>query len=314
MKIVAGLGSVDDYIALVEAGADEVFCGYVPYSWNERYGNLMPLNRREVLYYHVQIGSFSEMEILSRMMAVKGVPVTITFNALYYIQDQYQEIAKMIRQLMAIGFERYIIADIGLLAFLREQGIQCKVHISGEMGEVNRLTFSVLQPYGISRMIYHRQNTLKDMMSCIHNNKLVGQLADIEYEAFLLNERCQFHGGFCNSVHCDELQHMCKIPYQLVPIADGDGVAMKADTKENDLVDTVGMTGCGLCALPKLKKAGITHLKIVGRGNFAECMAKDISLVKQALGLLELDEKNYKQQILELLGGACSGDCYYRDL
>ena len=49
MKITAGLGSVDEYIRFVEAGADEFFSGFVPYSWTEKYGTVMPLNRREVL-------------------------------------------------------------------------------------------------------------------------------------------------------------------------------------------------------------------------------------------------------------------------
>ena len=40
MKIVAGLGSIDEYIPYVKAGADEFFCGYVPYSWTEKYGKM----------------------------------------------------------------------------------------------------------------------------------------------------------------------------------------------------------------------------------------------------------------------------------
>lgn len=32
MKLTVGLGSVDEYIRFSEAGADEFFCGYVPYS------------------------------------------------------------------------------------------------------------------------------------------------------------------------------------------------------------------------------------------------------------------------------------------
>ena len=48
MKITAGLGSIDEYIRFAEAGADEFFSGYVPYSWAEKYGTVMPLNRREV--------------------------------------------------------------------------------------------------------------------------------------------------------------------------------------------------------------------------------------------------------------------------
>lgn len=53
MKITAGLGSVDDYLPYVEAGADEFFCGYVPYEWMKNGGLAYPLNRREVLYYNV---------------------------------------------------------------------------------------------------------------------------------------------------------------------------------------------------------------------------------------------------------------------
>ena len=48
MKIVAGLGSVDEYIRFCKAGADELFAGYVPYEWNKKYGTVLPLNRREV--------------------------------------------------------------------------------------------------------------------------------------------------------------------------------------------------------------------------------------------------------------------------
>ena len=68
MKITAGLGSIDEYERFVQAGADEFFCGYVPFSWAEKYGTVMPLNRREVLCYNVQLGAYSELEILSHMV------------------------------------------------------------------------------------------------------------------------------------------------------------------------------------------------------------------------------------------------------
>ena len=88
MKITAGLGSVDDYVRYVKAGADELFCGYVPFSWAEKYGTVMALNRREVLSYNVQIGSYSELEILSEMVRRYQKPVHLTFNSLYYLPEQ----------------------------------------------------------------------------------------------------------------------------------------------------------------------------------------------------------------------------------
>ena len=97
MKIIAGLGSVDEYIPYVQAGADELFCGYVPYNWTKKYGTVLPLNRREVLAYNVQLGSFSELEILSAMIRKYRKPVHIAMNSLYYIPEQYEEIADIVK-------------------------------------------------------------------------------------------------------------------------------------------------------------------------------------------------------------------------
>ena len=111
MKITAGLGSIDEYERFVRAGADEFFCGYVPFFWAEKYGTVMPLNRREVLCYNVQLGAYSELEILSRMVEKYKKPVHLTFNSLYYLPEQYPEIASIIERCMKLGFQSYIIAD-----------------------------------------------------------------------------------------------------------------------------------------------------------------------------------------------------------
>lgn len=87
MKITAGLGAIDEYIPYVEAGADELFCGYVPGNWALKYGSMLPLNRREVLYYNVQIGSSSELEILRRMIEHYQVPVSITLISISTISS-----------------------------------------------------------------------------------------------------------------------------------------------------------------------------------------------------------------------------------
>ena len=103
MKITSGLGSIDDYPRYVRAGADELFCGYVPFSWSEKYGTVLPLNRREVLNYNVQIGSFSELEILANMVQKYQKPVHLAFNSLYYRPEQDEEITQIIKSAAAEG-------------------------------------------------------------------------------------------------------------------------------------------------------------------------------------------------------------------
>ena len=183
MKIVAGLGSVDEYIPYVLAGADELFCGYVPYNWTKKYGTVLPLNRREVLAYNVQLGSFSELEILSAMIRKYRKPVHIAMNSLYYIPEQYEEIADIVKQCMKIGFDSFILADPALILYLRQKGISCKIHLSGEVGEMNREAIKVFREMGIGRIIFHRKNTVASMRQMIE----AVNAERLEFEAFALN-------------------------------------------------------------------------------------------------------------------------------
>ncbi len=384
MKIVAGLGAIDEYPRFVQAGADEFFCGYVPYEWNRKYGTRYPLNRREVLCSHVQIGAFSELEILTKMVGKLGKPVHLTFNSLYYLPEQYAEIASIVRKCMELGFHSYIIADPALILYLRQEKIDCEIHLSGETAEVNRRMVQYFIQWGLKRVIFHRKNTFGDMRSVIESVEMpkTGEMEDylgvaavkpsnisadarvknkLEWEAFALNELCQFNGSFCNSLHCDELGHLCRVPYQVVreskdglekyqrdeaikkaqsksrntdgeKMCDGDRIADECKTRQKEMcADSrnqekqlgapdedgylCGMTGCGLCALYSLREAGITHLKLVGRGNYADFMKRDICNLRKALDILEQSESEemYVQEMKkDLFPGGCRGMCYYR--
>ena len=325
MKIVAGLGSIDEYETFVKAGADEFFCGYVPFSWAEKYGVIHPLNRREGLFYNVQIGSMSELQILKKMVDYYGKPVELTFNSIYYTGEQYPVIAEIITQCMAAGFENFIIADPALMLYLRQQKINCGIHLSGETAEVNRGMLEQMLPFGIRRVIFHRKNSLEDMQSCIKE-------ADFphEYEAFILNELCHFSGAFCNSLHCDELTHLCRVPYELGNLHKKEETdAAQKDVAETDRIQgkegkglpldedgyLTGSTGCGLCALYRMKQVGITHLKQVGRGNYTDFMEKDIRQLRKALDILENSdsEAQYQKKMkASLFPDGCSQNCYYR--
>lgn len=359
MKIVAGLGSIEEYEPFVKAGADEFFCGYVPFSWAKKYGVIHPLNRREVLFYNVQIGSMSELRILKNMVDYYGKPVKLTFNSLYYIGEQYKEIAEIITQCMAAGFENFIIADPALILYLRQQKINCGIHLSGETAEVNRGMLEQMLPFGIRRVIFHRKNSLEDMQSCIafvdgRRNKFRTEAGKVkflnkevchsddgicdrkaadfpdEYEAFILNELCHFSGAFCNSLHCDELTHLCRVPYELGDLHQKEEEdAAQKDVDEKDRMQgkegqshpfdedgyLTGSTGCGLCALYRMKQIGITHLKLVGRGNYTDFMEKDIRQLRKALDILEKceSEAQYQKKMkASLFPDGCSQNCYYR--
>ena len=326
MKITAGLGSVEDYIPYAEAGADEVFCGYVPAAWQTRWGNYAPLNRREVLYYPVQLGARSELLILRAMRREMGVPVTLTFNAPFYPADSFPLLLEILKQCAADGFSSFIVADPVLLYYLKTRlpDASFRLQTSGELGELNRHILPALQEAGISRIIFHRKLTLSEMASVI---SFADPTCPPEYEAFLLNEMCHFHGAFCSAWHCDEMLPVCRIPYRLgnlkkvsreaasvlpdphAPSSASDllcpsdlfgsdlfeaGAYASQDagssygniSEDAPLLSPLGSSGCGLCALYRLQQIGITHLKLVGRGGRREDLLRDIRAVRRALDLL----------------------------
>ena len=65
----------------------------------------------------------------------------------------------------------------------------------------------------------------------------------------------------------------------------------------------------------RMKQVGITHLKLVGRGNYTDFMEKDIRQLRKALDILEKsdNELQYQREMkASLFPDGCSQNCYYR--
>ena len=296
MKITAGLGSAKDYIRLARAGADELFAGFVPFDWLERYANLTPLNRREVLLHDIQAGSMDEIRLLAHQISDYGVPVSIAFNSICYTPEQYPMIAGMLDKLANLGFRDWILADPALILYLRQQGIHGCIHLSGEAGCFSPDAMRFFASMDIARWIFPRKMLPEEMAACI------SAMPGAEYEAFALNEKCHYSGAYCSSLHCDELDHICHMPF--LP----DGPDFRSTEEAETDPDAFGAGGCALCALPRLRRAGVTHLKLVGRGAHPDNMERDIRLLRRAL---EMEEASPEALMRIIAGGNCAKSCYY---
>lgn len=298
MKITAGIGSIRQYENMVKAGADECFMGFVPMDWLEKYANITPLNRREVIMQDMQPGSMAEMRLLSSMVRDAGVPVALTFNSLTYRPDQYPVILNMLDALGEAGFQDVIIADPSLLLRLDRANYPGRIHVSGEVGIFNTEAIQLFSNMNIARWIFPRKVSTDDMAQCIR------RFPGYEYEAFALNELCHYSGAYCLSLHCDEMNHACRIPY--LPV--GKECENAPETDGDYPADGFGAGGCALCALGKLQEAGITHLKIVGRGANEQNMLRDVRIMRSACEMLVRGENDLRSLLPD---GKCSGICYY---
>ena len=330
MKLLSPLSNVEDYESLVEAGADEFYCGYMPYRWLSKRGVQGSLNRREYVGM-ANTCTLSSMKILRRKIEDFHIPVKITLNSITYDPMDYPLILNIVQELLDIGFDTFIIADLGLLFYLKEQGVRCNCHISGEFPVLNSETIDFLTAFDIQRIIFPRKMSIVDITSCIQ--KFRDKVP--EYEAFVLNESCLYIGAFCNTLHCDELVSFCFAPtrinkmhldhkefkqeYRFLSLSNLYDNQILSGGHEKGEAYSFAEHGCGVCFVKELEAAGITSLKIVGRGRSREFLLNDIQNMKAILALADTFDDHqrtaFQQQVKErFFHGRCLKSthlCYY---
>lgn len=335
LKVVTPLSNMDNYIPLVEAGADEFFCGILPFEWLDKYNVTMPLNRREYLLDNCNICTMSSVRILKKMIESYKVNVKVTLNSLYYIKEQYPLILNLIKMLQDCGINTFIIADVALICYLREKNIDCNIHLSGECGALNHYTLDFFEPLNIERFIFPGKESIDNIRTSIEQFK-TGKKK--EFESFILNDWCMFLGAFCNTVHCDEIPHSCHLPTKTVRI-DKNSIKYKdiyhvlklrnqLASKTNIVnrksyynlskrrADTYNFAekGCGICKMHKLMRCGITHIKLVGRGHNLDMVKRDLEFLKKGIDIMNTssNSEEFEEKIkLNIFNNKCPTTCFY---
>jgi collagenase-like PrtC family protease len=296
------------------------------------------LNRR--CWRANQFVSYADIEKIIGVIHECGRKVMITFNAHYYTDKQLKYAENCLRTLAGIGIDGLIIADTALLPLLAEWGLNFNVHISGEAGVYSSLGARFFKKFGVSRIIFPRDITLGEIEEITGETKEL----NMEYEVFVMAERCLFSGAYCRTTHGFTSKNFCsqswvkslyaRLPEGAFPSAAGDirdvvprpglGLLTKwydnagqyriwagEDLFRNISVQNYVVQTCGLCAIPALKSAGVTTLKVVSRGVSVNRKLRRLRLVKRVLDNIDA-APDYCQRIIGAQGLCRLGYmCYY---
>ncbi|AZU61958.1 peptidase U32 family protein [Neobacillus mesonae] len=307
MNILAPLGAYSEVEMLAENGANEFYCGITPTEWIDRYSPGVWLNRRNP---YAGFPSFQELKKAVEASHSYGIPVFVTLNAPYYIDDQYPLLLDLVKYCSReIGVDAFIISDIGLMTAVKEQIPDAKIHVSSLAASMNEGSIELYKEIGVDRIVLPRSVQLDEITAL---KKAAGE---IEIEVFLLNDGCVYEESFCMTTHnrvsafCSQIQW----DYQYFS-ANGnkqikDLEKDKLDAQINDYREYVWFVNdcggkvandglplgpCGLCALPKLKEAGVDSLKIVGREGAAYRKIASVQMVKAVIAKMELTKNQSK--------------------
>ena len=136
--LVAPVASVEDARLVLEAGADEIYCGVLTEDWKARYGDGDLVSRRQGSGAHLR--SLEELASVAALARQRGRGAALTLNS-RYTRGQERAVC-LLRGLASVGVRYYKVAGRGYpgsmvaraVRFLRdaldqnnEHGIECLV-------------------------------------------------------------------------------------------------------------------------------------------------------------------------------------------
>jgi len=317
LKITVPFKEKKEVLTLIEAGADELYCGYVAQEWTEKF-TALEFERKGT---GSNFTDFKELKESVDLAHQKNTPVYLTLNGLY-VNAQYPLLLETIDRLEQIDFDAFIVADIGLLLTLQKKGTRKQIHISTGGTAFNSAAVDFYKQLGATRIILDRQVTLDSMKILSHH------ALDLDFEVFILNTLCVYIDGFCTFLHTYGGQDRENI-YQKGWAKDekldfvqsydtesvGDACSLKYSIQtfdptlrkrvKNKMIQPtffkqlISGVECGACALYDISRTNVGFLKIVGRQLRPEIRLSSTKFIRSALDILYENKNIRKEDFIE---------------
>ncbi len=259
MLILSPADKVSEVPGLVDAGADELYAGFVPPFWSEAFGPVVSCNRRS--YAEANVPSLDVLADLVHAAVLRDVPVHLALNATPVPDAMIPKLVAFAADLARLGIRGVIVSDLPLLLALRDAKFRrLEIHASTLFSAFNAAAVAFLRRAGAARVILAREVSVAEAAAT------VAAAADTPIEVIGLRGRCPNIEGFCTHLHDDPARTWpCELKYEKEWLGKGPFPdAVREAIGRNEGTDRAD--SCGLCAIPLLERAGVHAFKVVGRG------------------------------------------------
>lgn len=312
MRIISPVDQLSEVEPLLDAGATELYGGFVPPEWSERFSLYSSINQRT--FDSAQISTVDEFGAILHRVHARDARFSLTLNASFYTDAQIPVLLDYIAEVVSAGVDGLILADLGLLRQIRPLYPNLELHASTLAHLANSEAVSVYVDAGIDRVVLPRHLPVAEMSSIVKAHP------DICFDAFLLIGNCPNTEGLC-TFHRSSPDRIwpCEIPYEIEAIEPCSTESVPAVIEQQASWSRSNRRhGCGLCAIPALQQAGLFGLKLVGRGAPTAMKIKNVILASEFDSLaLSGENSDLFQQLARAahrkrFGQVCSANvCYY---
>lgn len=270
MELLAPAGNFEKFLTALHFGADAVYLA----------GNRFGLR--------AFAGNFSDKEMQEAVKIAHsfGKKVYITLNIIAKDED-FDGLKEYLKFLQDIKVDAVIVADIGVMEFVRKYAPKIDIHISTQANIINSYTAKFFADLGVKRLILARELSLEQIKNLRKNLP-----KEVEIEVFVHGAMCMAYSGRCllsnyltgrDSNHGECVQ-ACRWKYYVREVSRDDELEVQEDEKGSYIFNSKDLNM--LSHLQELKDAGVDSIKIEGRMKSSYYVATVVNAYRMALDML----------------------------
>lgn len=277
-KLLAPIKSFEGAKRVVDAGADELYCG---------------VRNPGMKGFELYRGPLSEIPTYGDLKKVVNyahdhdVTVFLTANMPFMADVLDNTMRAHICRCLESDIDALIIGDLGILSLVKELEVSIPLYASSYFEATNYEAIDFLKKQGFERVVLERQLRIHEIAEIVKRS-------DIGIEVFVHGSGCSNINGNCYIYHnkFPELNNaMAKIVSFKLPCRIGfDVQEITGEKVGEDLPILDAYTFCSICHLPELVETGVVGFKIVGRSVHAVYQEKTTMLYRELLDLLEQEK------------------------
>ncbi len=255
MELLAPAGTMENFMAALESGADAIYLGGKVFNARAHAANF----------------GIDELREAVRLAHILDVSVYVTVNIL--IGDtELKDLEQYIKDLDSIGVDAIIVQDLAVAEIAKRVAPNIHLHGSTQMTATTLDAVRFYESLGFTRVVLARELSLKEIQHICKHCKA-------EIEVFVHGALCVCYSGQClmssfiggRSGNRGACAQPCRLPYELLD-SKGESVLPKHEAyllSPKDLNYSEHMN--------ELVAAGVTSFKVEGR-------MKKVSYVRQVIG------------------------------
>ena len=283
MELLAPAGNFEKFLTALHFGADAVYLA------GGRFG------------LRAFAGNFSEEEMRQAVILAhsQNKKVYVTLNIIAKDKD-FDGLNNYLNFLQEIDVDAVIVADIGMLQYIKKHAPKLCVHVSTQANIINSYSAKLMVELGAKRLILARELSVEEIKEIRKNIP-----NDIEIEVFVHGAMCMAYSGRCllsnyltgrDSNHGECVQ-ACRWKYMVREVNREDELEVQEDENGAYIFNSKDLNM--LEHLDILKEIGVDSIKIEGRMKSPYYVATVVNAYRKALDILP--EKPSKELCAELL-------------